>query len=136
MLQLNLLLPDACSAQTATEDSGQAARRTTVVRKLQLLNLPKLLDVCSLYGADNPQLVQRLAAEVLANEPGYPFAPSMTRRLGCVQAINEATRTVVLQLLAQCCDEWAKLIAGLQLIRMLPARASPQESCEAKVWTV
>ena len=37
---------------------------TTAVRKLQLLNLPKLLDVCSLYGADNPQLVQRLVAQV------------------------------------------------------------------------
>jgi len=40
------------------------------VRKLQLLNLPKLLDVCSLYGADNPQLVQRLVAQVLTDELG------------------------------------------------------------------
>ncbi len=70
---LTELLFNACSAQTAAEDSGQAARRTTAVRKLQLLNLPKLLDVCSLYGADNPQLVQRLVAQVLTDELGPPL---------------------------------------------------------------
>ncbi len=51
------------STQTAGEDIGQAARRAASARKLQLLNLPKLLDICSLYGSDNPQLVQQLVAQ-------------------------------------------------------------------------
>ena len=84
---------DACSAQTATEDGGQAARRTTAVRKLQLLNLPKLLDVCSLYGADNPQLVQQLVVQVPSWKPFDAYLSNLSHLVLQLRADDTTRRS-------------------------------------------
>lgn len=58
-----------CRVQSAGE-GGPAGPRAQLLRKRQLLSLPKLLDICVLYGADNAQLLQQLLSQVRAR-PGF-----------------------------------------------------------------
>lgn len=64
-----LICGGPCRAQSAGE-GGEVGPRPQLLRRRQLLSLPKLLDVCVLYGADNMQLLQPMLSQVRAL-PGF-----------------------------------------------------------------
>jgi hypothetical protein len=54
-------------------EGGDASDRANLVRNRNMLSMPKLLDVCVLYGHDNPALTRQLVEQ--ARTPPPPFSP-------------------------------------------------------------
>ena len=53
----------SCRVQTA-EQEGPSGPRAQLLLTRQLLSLPTLMDVCILYGAENPAMMQQLLSQV------------------------------------------------------------------------
>lgn len=67
LYRMSLSLEPGVSASNVLSPKQQAE----VIQRKQLFDIPKLLDICAIYGHDNPELTQRLVSNIFVAQKKY-----------------------------------------------------------------